>query len=514
MLHSKIRFCLIAGLALLFNVIFWQEKLGLNLFIFNALLVLAMCISNPTGLRDRFVQITLSGVMTSAMMILISNSLVSTIAYWVSFILLVGFWHETALRSVFFALAYSLWTAVKTAEKWLAFPVEVLPNLTHQNKKMIALYRWSRLTVVPLIALGIFYLLFKAGNPVFDEFTQHFEIWLERWVDSLFDQILPARVVFFFIGLFLVNWVLVWRFLPAIAEGENKYIDRIFRKRNNYKLLKVKLNTLALRYEYRIGLMLMILVNVLLLVVNAIDIRWLWFGFDPAEVKSFKLMVHEGTFGLIISILLSMGIMLHYFRNNLNFYPRNYALKSIAYLWLIQNTILVISVGLRVAYYIQAQGLAYKRIGVLIFLALALFGLWTLYCKISSEKSAYYLFRTNGWAVYGMLILMNLVDWDMLIIRYNLQHYARKGTIGTVIFTVSQLADKALPIIHQHSTTYNHQGEKVKGVWYESQRRLFEKRVENYIKRQKGYSWLSWNYVDARSNAYWKGHYSPKLPRK
>ena len=60
--------------------------------------------------------------------------------------------------------------------------------------------------------------------------------------------------------------------------------------------------------------------NVLLLVVNAIDINWIWFGFKPAPGFDLTQFVHEGTYVLILSILVAMGIVLWFFRRNLNFY--------------------------------------------------------------------------------------------------------------------------------------------------------------------------------------------------
>jgi hypothetical protein len=86
---------------------------------------------------------------------------------------------------------------------------------------------------------------------------------------------------------------------------------------------------------------------------------------------------------LILSILLSLGILIYYFRSNQNFYPKNGFLKAAAYLWLVQNAVLSVSVLIRCGYYISEYGLAYKRIGVVIFLA------WSSSdCLPCTEKSA------------------------------------------------------------------------------------------------------------------------------
>ena len=158
------------------------------------------------------------------------------------------------------------------------------------------------------------------------------------------------------------------------------------------------------------------LVNVLLLVVNAIDINWLWFGFVPAPGFDLTQFVHEGTYVLIFSILLAMGIVLWFFRRNLNFYqPGLPWLRWGATVWVLQNAVLAVSVGLRNYYYILHSGLAYKRIGVCFFLLLTFFGLGTVLLKIWQRRSAYSLVRLNSLAAYAVLLLLAAGNWEVWI---------------------------------------------------------------------------------------------------
>src|SRR4029078_3225426 len=128
---------------------------------------------------------------------------------------------------------------------------------------------------------------------------------------------------------------------------------------------------------------------------NCVDITYVWFGFTYNNDINLSEYVHEGTGLLIFSILLAMVLLLFFFRGNLNFYKQNKWLRAGAYAWLLQNSILAVSVLFRDYYYIQHYGLAYKRIGVLIFLAMVLMGLITVFIKIQKRKTAYYLLRVN-----------------------------------------------------------------------------------------------------------------------
>jgi hypothetical protein len=176
------------------------------------------------------------------------------------------------------------------------------------------------------------------------------------------------------------------------------------------------------------------LVNALLLVVNAIDINWLWFGFVPKPGFDLTQFVHEGTYVLIFSILLAMGIVLWVFRRNLNFYaPGLPWLRWGATVWVLQNAVLAVSVGLRNYYYIVHCGLAYKRIGVCFFLLLVFFGLGTVLLKIWQRRSAYSLVRLNSLAVYAVLLLLAAGNWEVWMARYNLQARFRTIDVGFLL---------------------------------------------------------------------------------
>ena len=128
-----------------------------------------------------------------------------------------------------------------------------------------------------------------------------------------------------------------------------------------------------------------------------------------------KIYVHEGTYLLILAILLAMGIILVLFRKNINFIPNNDKLRKLAYFWLAQNVILAFSVGMRNFRYIEFCGLAYKRIGVFIFLILTFYGLKTMHEKISEKKTLHHVIHKNAWVLYLTLIAASCINWDVFI---------------------------------------------------------------------------------------------------
>ncbi|MFN3876452.1 MAG: DUF4173 domain-containing protein, partial [Flavobacteriales bacterium] len=297
------------------------------------------------------------------------------------------------------------------------------------------------------------------------------------------------------------------RFAPKLVErwelGLSDAMRRV-RERRPHWLSPLPMN--PLERERRRGVLLLVLVNALLLVVNLIDINWVWFGFTVPEGFSLKQFVHEGTWVLIISILLSMGVVLWFFRGNQNFYWRNTWLKRLALLWVAQNAILGISVFLRNWHYISFHGLAYKRIGVIVFLALVLVGLVTLFIKVKERRSLYYLVRVNTWAAFAVLIGLTTVDWDSFIVRVNLRH-DNPGEID--IDNYLAMSDKVLPLLYANLDRVQQQMERHKRNrvrWVESLdpeefRAALDRKRDAFLDRHAAQHWQEWNWADARTFA-------------
>jgi hypothetical protein len=78
---------------------------------------------------------------------------------------------------------------------------------------------------------------------------------------------------------------------------------------------------------------------------------------------------------------------------------------------------------------------------------------------------------------------LTLVNWDVLIARYNLSHTFKNGVDYNYLLTLS---DKTLPIIYEN---------RIKLPSEDNQNWLIA-RTEQYFKRQEGYTWCSWNFAD------------------
>lgn len=445
-LHSTTRkawvplIAVVAGTAL-FDLLFWECAPGLNVLLFN-LSVAAFLVQRYTwkglSLPARWAML---GMVLASAMVFVHNSVVSIIAAFLTLGLMAAFANEPGLRSLFFAVMQGVASFIVTPINALSQVDRLAPTTGAPRKG----WRWVKLAVLPLLLLLLFTQLYRAGNPRFDELTAGFMDAFFQAVSDFFAGIFTAHTLFLLFASVLCGALLLRVMPDTVVRLEEGLKDALVRTRIKRPHWMVPLSMDPLERERRMGMILLVAVNLLLAVVNVIDINWVWFGFEVPEGFSLKQFVHEGTWILIISILLSMLILMHLFRRNQNFYWRSNGLKTLATVWVVQNFILGISVFLRNYHYISFHGLAYKRIGVIIFLLLVLVGLITLFIKIRDRKSLFYLARVNGWAVFIALVGLSTVDWDSMIVRYNLGHW-NQGEID--VDNYLDMSDKVLPLLY------------------------------------------------------------------
>lgn len=427
--------------AALFDLLFWQRGIGLNVLLFNLAIAAFLvqrytwkALSSPAGWA-------LVGSVFAGSMVLVYDSVIATFASIVALIIAAAFAHEPRIRSMFYAVMQGAATFLVTPVSAITGVDRLAPSHGAPRRGL----RWIKLGVLPVMLLLLFTQLYRAGNPKFDALTAGFMDGFLNLIADFFAEFFTAHTLFILFGA-LISGALVLRMIPdKVAALEEGLTDVLVRTRLKRPTWAMPLALDPLERERRMGMILLVAVNALLAVVNVIDIDWVWIGFEVPQDFSLKQFVHEGTWMLVISILLSMVILMYLFRGNQNFYWRSKTLKALAIAWVVQNFILGVSVFLRNYHYISFHGLAYKRIGVIVFLALVLVGLVTLFIKIKQRRSFFYLARVNGWAVFTTMLILTAVDWDSTIVRYNLAHW-NQGEID--VDNYLDMSDKVLPLLY------------------------------------------------------------------
>ncbi len=447
---------LLATATVLSDYLFWHESAGLNVLVYMLFLVAAHLVLLPRHApvrRTAGFWVAVGGCLLSGGVVAWYGSDAAVLAALASGLLLVGLVNQPPLR----LLSSALLTAMAGV---LPAMGAVLGSVRAPRQVGGSLRRgwfYARMLGLPLLALVVFQALFAAANPRYSALSARFFEVLGDWLGRLFADVSVPHVLFFLLCGVGAAGALVVVPLHFMTDYESRFGEFVRRQRDRVASLGVRRpnfrhtdrRLLDLRKEWLAAVVCFGLLNALLLAVNAVDINWLWFGFEPAQGFDLTQFVHEGTYVLIFSILLAAGIMLWFFRRNLNFYQRGLPLlRWGATLWVAQNVVLAVSVGLRNYYYIVYTGLAYKRIGVYGFLLLTLFGLGTVLLKIWQRRSAFSLVRLNSWAAYAVLLGLAAGNWEIWIAEYNLQPGFSRLDIGFLL----KMPPRVLPVLAARET--------------------------------------------------------------
>jgi hypothetical protein len=493
-----------------YNFLFWGEKLGLNILIFSVALLACLFTLYPEARQSRIAQITAIGTLLSAIMIVFNNSGYAKVIHFISLTTTVGFVQQYVLRFFWYGFVVLFMNFSKLPQRWFK-ALEIVPKYFTGFHKV---KRFTKLAIFPAAVLFVFYWIYAFANPAFAKISADVFDKITHFLTQFTFSFSIERIAFLLVGFIFLSLAIYknnWENLITLDLQKRFKLSRFVIKKQDQNLVKAKIqkgippkmmNFIRLKNEYRTALLLVWSLNALLFFVNLTDIRFVWRDFSDKTAFEMRQIVHEGTYLLIFAILLAMGIILFYFRKNLNFYPKNQLLKMAAYVWIIQNLVLAFSVGIRTYHYIAQFGLAYKRIGVYIFLLLTAIGLVTMLLKVRDKQTTYALIFKNSWIAYSILVTLTFVNGDVFITKYNLNNFEFKNVdIG---FLLKDVSDKNLWVLAEADfdkmteIDVYYKPSNLSSWSYETINiaKTYEVKKQQFLDEQKAYSWVSWNYAD------------------
>lgn len=480
----------ILGGAALYSFLFWHEDLGLNTLLFTVFVLTGVFGLDPAVKQSGPALALGVGTFLTATLVVWHNSLLVKIIHWLSLIVFIGMSRHRELRFLWYGLLLGI-ASIFSAPA--AYYRQTMRAGVSSPQLRPVLY-WLKMALIPLLLVCGFFWLYYFANARFAGMADALAgrlAFLFHW------QLDPLYLLHFCWGLLLCGAI----FLPGVfkdffvKKSQGNRIE-LQRERPGKRERWWPGKTLGLKHEYRMALIAVVSLNVLLFLVNLTDLRFVWIETETATAQELKQYVHSGTYLLILAIMLAAAVLLYFFRRNLNFYPDNELLRQLSYVWIIQNAVLAMSVGIRNYHYIANFGLAYKRIGVLLFLCLVLIGLFTLYQKIQWNKTIYYLLHRNAWALYLVLTLSCLVNWDVFITRYNLWHGERSFLDHH--FLLHEVSDKNLFLLWENKELLS---ARVDPITID---RAIRTKSAKLLEDWRGKGWKSWNRADARNIRYLK----------
>lgn len=481
-------------LAVLFPLLFHHQQAGLNVLLFDALAIGLLLFTKRLNITRALNMILGSGVMLSGLMVMIYGLNMALTANVISLVLLTGALalpDMTVLANGFFA---SVAAVISGPFQYLGTWYQTISK-SHRWQSWI---RFGGFIIFPLIILIIFISLYSAASPYFNKLTGNFVLLLEhlsQWIAKL----ISPDVFWIGIAGLLTGLSLFYGkfFIPIKLWGEtgNDKQERVKRKYSG--------STLGLKTEAKTATLMFVLLNLLIAVMNVLDLYYVWLNFewDGGFLKQF---VHEGTWLLIISIIISMLLVLWYFRGNLNFFSKNKSLIILVRIWLAQNALLALSVAMRNYWYLHFFNLAFKRIWVFAFLVLVLLGLLTIMLKVEQKKSLRYLLIMNSLYAYIVFMVLSLFNWDVIIARFNVNH-SEKAFFHTNFMV--NLDSSALPLLvmDDHKLKRTEAAQKklypyqVRYMPFDKYNKEVNERKQNFLAGYPQMQWLSFTVADYRT---------------
>lgn len=490
---------------LLFGLLFHNQALGINLVIYEALMLGWLFSTKQLSLKSSLEKLMVTSQVVTLTFTVVHHSNWSYLIHFLVSFILVGVMLAPQLRSLVNALGMTL------SNVFLCFNELFSPNekkeKVYQSKNK---YRFKRLRfyIIPVAIILLFAWLYGIANPEFGKYVNSALGWLYDSIAAVLESIdfwvIPTLIFGFLISVYVLKRGLN----PKVVEIDEAANDSKIRRKNHFPSAK----TMALKNEYRAGVFLFASLNVLIFLMNIMDVDHVWLNFEW-EGQYLRQFVHYGTIVLVIALGLSVILVLYFFRGNLNYYSKNKTLKTLCYIWLGQNAILAVSAGIRNFYYIQYYSLAYKRIAIIFFIVLTIYGLYSVLVKIKDTRSTFYVIRKNAIAWTVVLVISVAFNWDRIIAEYNFSR--GKGSFVHLNF-LANLSDTALPAMDQplaklkeidqfqeksffpnlKSSSSNYRALYLSPKQYimtvEWRKQLFKHRWE-----QK--SWLEWNYAEAKA---------------
>jgi hypothetical protein len=315
----------------------------------------------------------------------------------------------------------------------LTGPFRIFADVTQSPKWSLTLKSFT-VWVVPLLLSCVFLLLFASANPLIETWLNAID--LKAWLSRLS----VVRLLFWSVTLCVVwpfvylKWIRKAPPAPWVSEME--------------AAAGVPPSEL---FGAAAILRSLLLFNLLFAVQTALDVVYLWGGVALPDGLTYAAYAHRGAYPLIATALLAAGFVLAAMRPG-GPAERMPVIRTLVFLWVAQNVMLVVSSMLRLDLYVQIYSLTYWRVAALIWMLLVAVGLVLIVTRIALGRSNSWLVRMNLATLALLACTCAFVNFPCVIASYNVDHseaVSGKGLALDVGYLLG-LGPQAVPAIDRY----------------------------------------------------------------
>ncbi|MFZ4796524.1 MAG: DUF4173 domain-containing protein [Bacteroidia bacterium] len=480
-------FILVASVC--YTFLLYQQGIGVNVLLLNLVLLTSLFISNKHYLQNKLALLFAFGALFSSVFAFVNGHFLTVIANIISLTFLsisINLKQQSVLTSLFH-VAFSYFTSLAEIVRRAKMKYFKESPANNVIRKKIIIYLSS------IVVFALFITLYQASNVTFRYFIEQFNF-----------KFLSFHLLFFY----SISFVLMYAFFrPRILAVLSIY-ERTLPlniSKSNFESYTFLGNEIEEETEFKTGVVMLGLLNLLLLLVNILDLQFLFNATALPVNITYAEFVHQGIFSLILSIIIAIAIIIWYFRGTQNF-AKQKTLKTLAYVWIAQNAIMLLSAAYKNNLYINEYSLTYKRIGVYVFLICTLAGLLFTAIKLINKQSNFYLLKNNSLVWYIILILSVPFSWDKTIAEFNIEQATFQHKKPDLDYLYS-LSYQALPTILNYEFSKENQGnlEEFGKKFYENRNDVIKPsklllNLNSILLNEDHYTWQSYNFQ--RCNGY------------
>jgi len=392
----------------IFSMLFYKESLGLNCLIFSLSAIVASIFQDTQKVRKPVWIASAVALLYGATSFFVLGTGYAFTLTLLALFVFAGVNVNMQKNSAFVHMIHGIFSV------WASF---ILIIVEWANMKTVKKEKSSKSTQYIIASILVFVVLlaflgiYRSVNPIFNEYILSLDLTIDGG----------------FIGIWIVGFILAYGLLFAKKSSEFVQFDLQNQQAINHGELKEYEQTywgkfLSLSVENKAGIVLLVCLNLMLFMVNVSDLTFYLSDQKLPEGLTYKEYVHQGVGMLIFSIVLSIGILAFVFRGHNNFAKSNKVIKLLGLLWVLLNVVMIFFTFKKNQLYIEEMGLTFKRIGVIIYLILAIVGLVVTSIKIIGNKKNWYIVSVNFTAFFMFLLVLSPLNWTKIVTDYNFSH--------------------------------------------------------------------------------------------
>ena len=394
-----------------FTALFYKQLPGINVAMFAGLLLSASVLMNTTVWRNKQWLIIAVGTLISTSFVAIYANSLTIMMSIVSMLILM-----MVQKSKNTSYGVALGSGMISVFGSLIFMILGINNVQRLKQARKTQNRKKSNKLGPILAVVVvsflFLSLYREVNPIFDTYFA-----------SLLGNIEWGWIFFTLFGsVILYSFFFPPRLLMKLLRIEDSYGNTIGEYSPKPKF-SFSINLFANFENERYSALLMFsILNLMLLFLNLTDFNYLFLKGELPKGITYADYVHTGVGAVIVSIILAIALIIYYFRGEINFDHHSKKIKILVYIWIAQNMILILMATFKNQLYIDAYSLTFLRLGVYYYLGFSIVGLLLTLYKIYYHKDTWFLFKSNPFVFYVILVLSCTINWSAIVTNYNLRN--------------------------------------------------------------------------------------------